>query len=475
MATNTAVLRTDPAGHLWPLIAAGLVAFGAACGIAIAYGEIAAFAVTLSLVAAIAVLFDFRIGAVLLILTLGLGATSFMPRGVLGIPALNPVNILILATLGSYLLRGRILQLAPPQLLFCVVLPILVAGLIGMPHFDDIHPTFFEGEHTLFITAFGYYRELAIRPLLIPVMAVLVGAAVAKSQKPERFLVPLIASVWIIAGVQLIYIFTAGITHFSVLANPYLRGFYDELGIHANDLGRIYSVAYALVLFSWWETKSPKFKVAAFVTLGICGFACMLTFSRAGFLGIALVSGLFLLWKLNAKTVALAIAAGAFFLVFAPQYVWRRITFGWDADANTVSANRIEEIWAPLLPTLGDSPIWGNGIASVMWAEPALTGDMMIVSHPHNAFLEAYLDMGLIGLGLLLYYYWHVWRGFRALGSNAYLSPELRGFFQGATAALVVFGVTAMAGSSLRPDSEFGYLWLAIGMMYGMLARRPAG
>ena len=110
MATNTAVLRTDPAGHLWPLIAAGLVAFGAACGIAIAYGEIAAFAVTLSLVAAIAVLFDFRIGAVLLILTLGLGATSFMPRGVLGIPALNPVNILILATLGSYLLRGRILQ-----------------------------------------------------------------------------------------------------------------------------------------------------------------------------------------------------------------------------------------------------------------------------------------------------------------------------------------------------------------------------
>ena len=104
-----------------------------------------------------------------------------------------------------------------------------------------------------------------------------------------------------------------------------------------------------------------------------------------------------------------------------------------------------------------------------------LTGEMMTVSHPHNAFLEAYLDMGIVGLALLLYYYLHVWRGFRALGSNAYLSPEMRGFFQGATAALVVFFVTAMAGSSLRPDSEFGYLWLAIGMMYGMLARRPAG
>jgi hypothetical protein len=32
-----------------------------------------------------------------------------------------------------------------------------------------------------------------------------------------------------------------------------------------------------------------------------------------------------------------------------------------------------------------------------------------------------------------------------------------------------------MAGSSLRPDTEFAYLWMAIGMMYGVYARRPAG
>lgn len=466
--------REESAGQLWPLVAAGLIAFGAGCGYAIAFGEIAAFAITLSLVAAIAVLFDFRIGAVLLVMFLGLGATSFMPRGVFGIPALNPWNILIVATFVSYALRGRLASLAPPPLVWLIVVPMLIAGLIGLPNVQHIHPSFFEAEHPLFLTDFGYYRELALRPLLIPVMAVLVGAAVARSQKPERFLSVLLPSVWLIAAVQFYFIFAAGAT-FSQLANPYLRGFYNELGVHANDLGRIFAMAYTLILFAWWEAKDPKFKAAAFLTLGVAALAMVLTFSRAGLLAFFIANGLFLLWKLNARTVALAVVAGGISLALAPVYLWNRITFGWNADANAVSANRIEEIWGPLMPELWNSPLWGNGISSVMWSEPMLNGSMMAVSHPHNAYLEAFYDMGLIGLVLAMLYYWHVWKGFRALGSNAYLSPELRGFFQGATVALITFFATGISGSSLRPDSEFGYLWLAIGMMYGMLARRPAG
>jgi O-antigen ligase len=473
---GASALARDPssAGGLWPLIAAGLIVFGAACGYAIAFGEIAAFAITLALVAAIAVLFDYRIGALLLVLFLGLGATSFMPRGVMGIPALNPWNILIVATLVSYALRGKLAALAPPPLVWLVVVPILIAGLLGLPNVQDIHPSFFEAEHPLFVTELGYYRELVVRPLLIPLMAVLVGVAVTRSQKPEGYLTALLVSVWIIAAIQLYFIIAADVPHLSVLANPYLRGFYDELGVHANDLGRIFAVAYALILFSWWEARNPKYKAAAFITLGVAALALVLTFSRAGLLAFFLINGLFLLWKFSARTVALAIVAGGISLALAPQYVWNRITFGWSADANTVSANRIEEIWAPMMPELATSPVWGNGIGAVMWSEPMLNGSMMAVSHPHNAYLEAFYDMGIIGLVLLLAYYWHVWKGFRSLGSNAYLSGELRGFFQGATAALLVFLATGMAGSSLRPDSEFVYLWLAIGMMYGMLARRPA-
>jgi O-antigen ligase len=99
---------------------------------------------------------------------------------------------------------------------------------------------------------------------------------------------------------------------------------------------------------------------------------------------------------------------------------------------------------------------------------------MSMTGHPHNAYLQAMLDMGLAGLALLAAFYWHVWKGFRGLGSNPYLSPEMRGFFQGACAALIAFAAAGMSGGSLRPQPDNVLLWLTIGMMYGFLARKPA-
>ena len=49
----------------------------------------------------------------------------------------------------------------------------------------------------------------------------------------------------------------------------------------------------------------------------------------------------------------------------------------------------------------------------------------------------------------------------------------MRGFYQGAVAGLLCFIVTGFAGSSLRATPEFAFLWIAIGMMYGQLARKP--
>jgi O-antigen ligase len=313
-----------------------------------------------------------------------------------------------------------------------------------------------------------------IRPLLIVLMAVLVGIAAMRSPKPERFISAIMVSVWIIALIEVVFIAASGV-HLGQLASPLARRFFDELGLHANDLGRLFAVGYAILLFVWWEAKDPAMKLALFFTLGIAAIALVLTFSRSALLAFFVVNGLFLLWKFNAKKLALALLGVGLAAAVAPHYLWRRITFGFDSDANTVSADRLDGIWGPLLPELTKSPLWGNGIDSILWAEPMRAGAMLAVGHPHNAYLQALLDMGLIGLALLLAFYWHVWKGFRALGSNAYLSPEMRGFFQGATAALLCLMVTGVSGGSLRPDVDFAYLWVAIGMMYGLLARRPAG
>jgi O-antigen ligase len=475
MTAASAVLRQPASNYLAILAAIGLVCLAAASGVAIAYGEMGAFYATLSLTAAIAILYDFRIGAVLLILMLGLGTTQLFPYSLMGIPGLNPLNIVIAATFAAYVIAGqRLRTLAPKPLVWLFVVPILLAGWNGMDHWDEIIPYLFEFASLSFDSALGYLRENAVRPLLLVAMAMLVAAAVARAQKPERFIVALAVSVWIVALVEIAFVLASGV-HWAVLAAASSRRFFDEIGVHSNQLGRLFAVAYGLLLFVWWETRSRQLKTFLFATLGIAAFAMVLTFSRGAILGFFMVNAIFLAWKFNARTVALALVAGAVCAAAAPEYLYNRITFGFDDGANAVSANRIEGIWLPLLPELAKSPLWGSGLNSTQWSYPNQLGAMDPVGHPHNAYLEAMLDMGLIGLALLLAYYWHVWKSFRALGSNANLSPELRAFFQGACAVLICFLITNWTGSSLRPSHEFAYLWVAIGMMYGVLARKPAG
>jgi O-antigen ligase len=261
-----------------------------------------------------------------------------------------------------------------------------------------------------------------------------------------------------------------------VLASSHQRTFFSALGMHANDLGRLYAVAYALLLFTWGESKDAGLKSLLVVTMGVLTIALMLTFSRGAFVGFMLVNALFLLWKFNARTVALGLLVAGVGAMLLPGAVLSRLSLGFagsGGDINTVSAGRVEEIWMPLMPEVLKSPPWGNGLESTMWSNAVWSEQMLAVTHPHNAYMQAVLDMGVIGLVLLLAYYLHVYRRLRELGSNPYLSPTLRGFYQGAVAGLLCFLVTGFAGSSLRPTPEFSFLWVAIGMMYGQLLRRP--
>jgi O-antigen ligase len=361
----------------------------------------------------------------------------------------------------------------PRPLLWLFMVPIVLAGLLGTFHVDDIHPDFFERLIVDFHDWPGYLRDTLVKPMFIPLAAVLVGAAMVKARKPERFIVAIAIGACLLAFVEFAFIAMSGV-NLGYLASPRARAFFQGIGSHANELGRVFTMAYALLLFTWWDTKHEAGKLGLFVVLGILTLAILLTFSRNAFLGFLLINALFLVWKFNAKKLALAVLGTAVAAALAPGAVYRRLSYGFDTGADAVSAGRIDGIWLPLLPETLKSPLWGNGIDSIMWSQPMLNGSIEFVGHPHNAYLQAVLDMGLIGLVLLLAYYWHVWKGFRALGSNAYLSPVMRGFFQGACAALVGFAVAGMSGGSLRPQPENIFLWIAIGMMYGLLARRPA-
>jgi hypothetical protein len=476
MAATT--LRHEYANTGWVPAALAMVALAVGSGYALAIGEIAGLYIALALIGSVAVLLDFRVGAVLLLLMLPMSPSDLFPRTLMQVPGLNPLNLLVAATVGSYVISGRARTAGsalPKPVVWLYVLPICIAALIGMPHVQEI-PALVTPEGSA-ITQFANERQYLIvtlvKGIVIVAIALMIGAAAARSRKPEGFIVALAASAWIIALIQLGFILLMGMP-LAEMASPDARNFYAPMGMHANTLGRMHLSTLALLLFVWVDCKQPRMRLFLMLTIGVVAIALLLTFSRAAIAGAAVVAALFVVWKFNLRSLTLALLGLAVIAVLGGAAIWTRVTLGFDEGANAVSAGRIENIWLPLLPELWRSPLWGSGLDSVLWSFPMQNGAMLPVGHPHSAYLEALLDMGILGAGLLFAYFAHVWKGFRALSRDATLSPEMRAFFQGATACLCAFLLTCLVGGSFRPDPEAAYLWIAIGLMYGMLARRPA-
>src|SRR6266853_3784416 len=123
----------------------GIALLGVVWGFVVAVGEVSAVYLCVSLIACVFILRDFRVGVVLLILLLPISNSSVFPHAMLGLKGINPVNLLLMGTLGSYLLYGMfdgsLRRFMPRPLLWLYVVPILVAGAMGLSHLDEI-PTY---------------------------------------------------------------------------------------------------------------------------------------------------------------------------------------------------------------------------------------------------------------------------------------------------------------------------------------------
>jgi len=149
--------------------------------------------------------------------------------------------------------------------------------VLGSRHLDEIPPYLFKGL-VQFENVTGYFRDIVVKPLGMVLFALLVGAAVSKSEKPEKFLVPMLISVWVMVLLVVVFVLESGHLERNgeqrVARVPFLAR-------HARQrTGALYAVAYALLLFTWVESKNPGFKLALIVSMGLVVFALVLTFSR---------------------------------------------------------------------------------------------------------------------------------------------------------------------------------------------------
>ena len=452
-------------------VLAGFTTLGLFWGAAVAAGGMGAALLCISIVACICCVIDFRVGVMLLIVMMPISASVLFPHAMFGITGLNPLNLLLVATLGVFMMRaigtGGMKGFMPKPLLVLYIIPIAVGAFIGMWHVPEIPTLFLSSEMIFFNTPATYVRDMFAKPMAIVLYALLIAAAVARSKQPERFVTPMLLSVFVMAALAITFVATSGVS-LSQLAGTYSRQFFSKLGLHANDLGRLYAVAYALLLFVWDRTDRMVLKSVLLVAMFMVGLALLFTFSRGAFFGFLVVNLIYLFSRRTMKTFLLAVILVPLGVILAPGAFWSRLQAGVGEGLNEITAGRVDEIWLPLIPEVLASPPWGRGLGSIMWSDAMRYEQMAFVGHPHNAYLQAYMDMGIIGAAALVLFWIYAWVNFRRLAKDYRVSVELQGFFEGAAAGVIAMLVTGIAGSNLRPVPEQGFLWLALGIMWGV-------
>ena len=110
-------------------------------GAAVAVIETNALYLCISLIACLFILYDFRVGVVLLIVLMPIASSSVFPRAMFGVTGLNPMNLLLAGTLGSCLLQGLVdgslRRFMPRPMFWLYFVPIVVAGAMGLRHVGE--------------------------------------------------------------------------------------------------------------------------------------------------------------------------------------------------------------------------------------------------------------------------------------------------------------------------------------------------
>ena len=427
------------------------------------------------------VLLDFRAGVAFAVVLMPLSALSFFPHELLGIRGLNPLNLILVLTMVSYVAHAGLRRwrdpLAPLRLLGWYILPIAVAAVIGMANVGLIPPRF-EAERLIqFNDATGYLRDMFFKPQFMVLLALLVALAVRHSRKPERFMYLMLASGWVFCALVGWLLLSSGIS-LQQLASPLARAFLGRLGMHANEMSLLLNMLYALTLFSIREQGAGLNRRLLFVSAIVFAFCVLMTFSRGGFLGFAFVNVVYFWKRVSVKTVVAGLLVAACIGPFVIEPVLERAMTGVElGDRAALTAGRLDGIWLPLLPYVLAEPLLPHGIFSILWSTPVRLNKMLPVAQTHSAWLGGLMDLGLVGFGFVLAFLLSVRREFLRL-ARQHASPALQGMFAGGAVLVPLWFLQGLTDDHFTPTFSQSYFWIALGILMGcggLYRNKPAG
>jgi hypothetical protein len=369
---------------------------------------------------------------------------------------------------------------AYPRFWWAYLAPIVVAALVGVMHFSEIPAFAFSKELVRFNSPFGYLRDILIKPLIYLLLAFLIGTACRAGMKPHALIVAMCLSIWLFAAWVFAYILLSGIG-LGQLASATSRESLSGTGMHANELGALSASMLTLMIFAIANPdKSGVPRGLYVITAGISAALLLISFSRGAFLAFAIGLLVFFVVQRRLKIVIVGLIALAFILPILPGELFERLSTGVNTGGTMVlhssddplTAGRVAGVWLPLLTEVQSHPVFGNGLLSVAWSWPFRSGALGLATlNPHNLYLKMLLEIGVLGLLLMLWFFFDLWRRLRAAASDPSTPQSLSWLFIGASAALLGYAGYGLSGGDYLPDPSNALLWI----VWGLLLAVPAG
>ncbi len=213
----------------------------------------------------------------------------------------------------------------------------------------------------------------------------------------------------------------------------------DGTFTHSNPFGT-YLAALMVVGVACVGAVPERFRGWLGIELIVCAFVMAVTFARAAW--FSMILGLLVLsWKVDRRLVLVVIGGVMAAFLFIPGVAERfgNIFASENSDGSELTDDSLAwriGYWQEILPMAQRHPLTGVGLQVVA----TLT---VVGRQPHNSFVQALVEGGLIGLltwlGLVTAISWAAIKGWRLAGSPFAdrLPPLQRAFLIGSVAAIV--------------------------------------
>jgi len=429
-------------------------------------------AVLISLIGALAIFWDYRIGVVAAMCLAPISSDNNLLK------AFSVVVLLSFLSFAATRSAGRRVQVSLPRvfvLLYC--LPFVAAFVAALMQIDIPYQAIKNPISREHFTLYGYSAAHLFPAISYCLLIILIGNAISESNDGEHWLMVYCLTAAIAGLTFLISLLTSGHEITVLRIN---RGI-DVFFAHPNDWGASLGTAAGTLLFLS-VLGNGRLRMFGAISLIIVLVALALTFSRGGYLiFIVSVLGLLIVHR-QVKIIFGLVSIALISSLFLPEEVIDRATLG--MDLNTLmavgSGSMTDELTAGrggilvrIAPEILESPIVGRGLGAMAWSDAFVSGRLNF-TNPHNLYIEILLDTGFVGLALFAVwackFLMICWQ--RSIDRSVPRSFSI--FFEGLVFAFIGFLAMGLSNGHWYPRYEQSFLWIGLGILLAFW-QTPAG